>query len=138
MNYKGYVHDHSMSIQPSDRIASLETHNSEMTHYISSLETVLTATRNLYYTLERKHTALEEEKKTWLAKSNTQKTQLTQSRAEVERLTLEVATCDALKIEVARLKREVVRLQNRSWFPNITGTTNPKSVEMLLADLNEL
>ena len=137
MNYKGYVHDHSMSIQPSDRIASLETHNSEMTHYISSLETELTATRNLYYTLESKHTTLEEEKKTWVAKSNTQRTQLTQSHADVARLTHELATRDSLQTEVARLKREVDRLQSR-WYDKFTRTTNSKSVDMLLADLNEL
>jgi chromosome segregation ATPase len=123
MNYKGYVHDHSMSIQPSDRIASLETEIEEI--------------RKLYFILERKHTTLENENKILVAKSNTQRTQLTQSRAEVARLTLEVATCDALKIEVARLKQEVARL-NTPWYHKFTGTTNPKSVEMLLADLNEL
>ena len=131
MNYKGYVHDHSMSIQTDENA-------SRLTHRISSLETEIAYTRKLYYTLESKHTTLEEEKKTWVAKSNTQRTQLTQSRAEVARLTLEVATCDALKIEVARLKQEVARLQNRSWYSNLAGTTNSKSVEMLLADLNEL
>ena len=130
MNYKGYVHDHSMSIHPSEI-------DSRLTSRISSLETEIASTRELYYILQNKNTTLEEEKKTWVAKSNTQRTQLTQSRADVARLTLEVATCDALKKEVARLKQEVVRL-NRPWYHNLTGTTNPKSVEMLLADLNEL
>ena len=130
MNYKGYVHDHSMSISPSEN-------ESRLMHRISGLEAEIQSIKELYNKLRVENVTLTKEKEKWVATSNTQKTQLTQSHADVARLTHELATRDSLQTEVARLKREVDRLQSR-WYDKFTRTTNSKSVDMLLADLNEL
>ena len=130
MNYKGYVHDHSMSIPPSEN-------ESQLMHRISGLEAEIQSIKELYNKLRVENVTLTKEKEKWVATSNTQITQLTQSHADVARLTHELATRDSLQTEVARLKREVDRLQSR-WYHKFTRTNNSKSVEMLLADLNEL
>ena len=130
MNYKGYVHDHSMSIPPSEN-------ESQLMRRISAIELEKNYIDELCNNLRGQIDTLKDEKKILVATSNTQKKQLTQSHADVARLTLELATRDSLQTEVARLKREVDRLQSR-WYDKFTKTTNSKSVEMLLADLNEL
>ena len=126
MNYKGYVHDHSMSISPSEN-------ESQLMRRIHGLVAENKYTKELCDKLQEENDTLNKEKKIW----DTQKKQLTQSHVDVARLTLELATRDSLQTEVARLKREVDRLQSR-WYDKFTRTTNSKSVDMLLADLNEL
>ncbi len=90
----------------------------ELTARVSGLEVELSVSRRLYYKLES-------EKDTLLKAKNREVKWL---HGVVSRLNGEVSTGGT---EVERLRKEVARLT-----PNVTGTSNKKKAEMLLARLN--